>query len=240
MNVLATAPDSQAALSPAAKAVLLTGSAGFLFANFTAQVFSAHFGMNPGAAPLTEAHAWTTAVYTLASFVGVTSAQSIEKRFGTRMYFVWGALLLAVFGFLAVLMPSQAFLIAMRAFEGFASGSFGPKAFLAASLFRRNGRLSMTMALGAFFLLVAGVISFVMYGASESFIGQRGLFLVQFALGSLMAIAGLRWLPRHTGALANRAIPATAVDPQVQRVAPRRRRRTQRRATPSTLRSPAA
>ena len=113
-----------------------------------------------------------------------------------RLYFVGGALLLAAFGLLQALMPSQPALLAMRAFEGLASGSFGPRALLAAFMFCRDGRLPMAAALAVFFLFVAGVIGFVMFGASESVLGSRGLFLVQFALGLLTALAGVRWLPR--------------------------------------------
>lgn len=240
MNALATASRSQADISQAAKVVLLTGSAGFLFANFTAQVLSAHFGAHPGGGLSAEGHSWATALYTLASCVGVTTAQPIEERFGLRTYFVWGALLLAAFGSLQVLMPSQPLLLAMRAFEGFTSGSFGPKALLAAFMFCRNGRLPMTMALAAFFLLVAGVIGFVTFGASESVLGQRGLFLVQFAMGSVMALAGLRWLPRRTHKAAHELAHASAAPPMPRPVAARRRRRAQRHATTSTLRPSAA
>jgi MFS family permease len=196
MNALVIAHPSQTDLSAPAKAVLLTGSAGFLFANFTAQVLSAHFGAHPDLGLSAAGGSWATAVYTLASFVGVSTAQSIEHRFGMRMYFVAVALLLSAFGSLQVLMPSQPLLLAMRAFEGFASGSFGPRALLAAFLFCRHGRLPTAVALAAFFLLVAAVIGFVMFGASESVLGQRGLFLVQFVMGTLLALAGLRWLPR--------------------------------------------
>ena len=246
MNVLSNAPDLQADMSSAAKAVLLTGSAGFLFANLTAQVLSAHLGVHSGSDVSAVGSSLATAVYTLASFVGVTTAQPIEQRFGMRLYFVWGALLLAAFGSLQALMPSQPVLIAMRAFEGFASGSFGPRALLAAFMFCRNGRLSMSMALAALFLLVAGVIGFVMVGASESVLGQRGLFLVQFAVGSLMALAGLRWLPRSTRKAAHESEAALdlahagSVPPMPRPVASRRRRRAQRHATTSSLRSSAA
>jgi MFS family permease len=240
MHALATTRHSQTALSPGAKAVLLTGSAAFLFANLTAQLFSAHFGTHSVSGLPSTGSAWATAVYTLASFVGVATAQVIEDRLGVRMYFVWGGLLLAVFGSLQVLMPSEPLLLAMRAFEGFASGSFGPKAFLAAFMFCRTGRLPMAAALAAFFLLVAGVIGFVMFGASESLLGSRGLFLVQFAVGSLMALAGLRWLPRNTDTPASRPARVMADVPTVRRVSTHRRRRTQRLATTSRVRSPAA
>ena len=155
MNLLATAPDLQADLSPAARAVLLTGSAGFLFANFTAQLLSAHFGAHTGADLSAAGHSWATAAFTLASFVGVITAQPLEQRLGMRLYFIGAALLLAAFGLLQALMPSQPALLAMRAFEGFASGSFGPRALLAAFMFCRAGRLPMAAALAALFLLVA-------------------------------------------------------------------------------------
>jgi len=236
MNALSSAPDLQADMSSAAKAVLLTGSAGYLFANFTAQVLSAHFGVHSGSDVLAVGNSWASAVYTLASFVGVTTAQPIAQRLGMRLYFVWGALLLAAFGSVQALMPSQPVLLAMRAFEGFASGSFGPRALLAAFMFCRNGRLPMAIALAAFFLLVTCVIGFVMFGASASVLGQRGLFLVQFAVGSLMALAGLRWLPRNTRTAAH----ASTAPPMPRPVASRRRRLAQRHATTAGLRSPAA
>jgi MFS family permease len=240
MNIRATAHHSQAGTSPAVKAVLLTGSAGFLFANFAAQVLSIHFGVHSGPGLAAEGHVWATAAYTLASFVGVTTAQPIEQRFGIRMYFVWGALLLAAFGLLQVLRPSQPLLLAMRAFEGFASGSFGPTVLLSAFMLCRNGRLPITAALAVFFLLVAGVIGFVMFSASESVLGQRGLFLVQAMMGSLMALAGLRWLPRRNDTAAQQPAIATAACPVILPMASRRRRRAQRHASTSTLRSPAA
>ena len=238
MNVLSSAPDTQADLSPAARAVLLTGSVGFLFANFTAQLLSAHFGAYAGADLPAAGHSWATAAFTLASFVGVITAQPLEQRFGMRLYFVGAALLLAAFGLLQALMPSQPTLLAMRAFEGFASGSFGPRALLAAFMFCRDGRLPMAAALAVFFLFVAGVIGFVMFGASESVLGSRGLFLVQFALGLLMALAGVRWLPRIKRTASRQ--PAYSVAPaSIQRsvVSSRRRRRGHRHAPTSVLRS---
>lgn len=238
MNVLATAPDLQADLSPAARAVLLTGSAGFLFANFTAQLLSAHFGAHTGADLSAAGHSWTTATFTLASFVGVITAQPLEQRLGMRLYFVGGALLLAAFGLLQALVPSQPGLLAMRAFEGLASGTFGPRALLAAFMFFRDGRLSITAALAVLFLFVAGVVGFVMFGASDSVLGSRGLFLVQFVLGALMALAGVRWLPRIKRVASRQ--PAYSVAPaSIQRcvASSRRRRRGHRRATAKALRS---
>lgn len=238
MNLLATTPDSQADLSPAARAVLLTGSAGFLFANFTAQLLSAHFGAHTGAYLSAAGHSWATAAFTLASFVGVITAQPLEQRFGMRLYFVGGALLLAGFGLLQALVPSQSALLAMRAFEGLASGSFGPRALLAAFMFCRAGRLPVAAALAVFFLFVAGVIGFVMFGASESVLGSRGLFLVQFALGLLMALAGVHWLPRIKRVASRQ--PAYSVAPaSIQRsiASSRRRRRGPRHATAMALRS---
>jgi MFS family permease len=238
MNLLATAPDSQADLSPAARAVLLTGSAGFLFANFTAQLLSAHFGAQTTADLSSFWHSWATAVFTLASFVGVISAQPLEQRLGMRRYFVGAALLLAAFGLLQVLMPSQPGLLAMRAFEGFASGSFGPRALLAAFMFCRSGRLPMAVALAAFFLLVAGVIGLVMFGASESVFGPRGLFLVQFALGLMTALAGVRWLPRIER-MATRQPGYSMAPASIPRpvASSRRRRRARRHGTATALRS---
>ena len=237
MNLHAIAPDLQADLSPAARAVLLTGSAGFLFANFTAQLMSAHFGVHTGADLSAAGHSWATAAFTLASFVGVISAQPLEQRLGMRLYFVGGALLLAAFGLLQALMPSQPALLALRAFEGFASGSFGPKALLAAFMFCRSGRLPMAAALAVFFLFVTSVIGFVMFGASESVLGSGGLFLVQFALGLLMASAGLRWLPRIKR-MASRQ-PVYSVAPasiQYSVASSRRRRRGHRHGTAMALR----
>ena len=238
MNLLATAPDLQADLSPAARAVLLTGSAGFLFANFTAQLLSTHFGAHTGAELSAAGHSWATAAFTLASFVGVITAQPLEQRLGMRLYFVGGALLLAAFGLLQALVPSQPALLAMRAFEGVASGSFGPKALLAAFMFYRDGRLPMAAALAVFFLFVAGVIGFVMFGASESVLGSRGLFLVQFALGLLMALAGVRWLPRIKR-MASRQSAYSVAPAAIQRsfASSRRRRRGHRHATAMALRS---
>ena len=157
---------------------------------------------------------------------------------GLRLYFVGGALLLAAFGLLQALTPSQPALLAMRAFEGVASGSFGPKALLAAFMFYRDGRLPVTATLAVFFLFVAGVIGFVMFGASESILGSRGLFIVQFALGLLMALAGVRWLPRIKRMALRQ--PAYSVAPaSIQRsvASSRRRRRGQRHATAMALRS---
>lgn len=237
MNLVSTPPELQADLSPAARAVLLTGSAGFLFANFTAQLLSAHFGAHGGADLATAGHSWATAAFTLASFVGAISAQPLEQRLGMRRYFVGGALLLAVFGVLQALMPSQSALLAMRAFEGFASGSFGPRALLAAFMFYRNGRLPMAAALAVFFVLVAGVIGFVMFGASESILGSRGLFLVQFALGLVTALAGMHWLPRVERMASS--VPACSAAPaSIHRLhaSSRRRRRGHRHGTAIAVR----
>ena len=238
MNAFTAASRTSTDMSPAAKAVLLSGSAGFLFANFTAQFLGVQVGAHTGLDVAAAGHAWATAVFTLASFVGAATAQPIEQRFGLRNYFVWGALLLSVFGLLQALVPSQPLQIAMRAFEGFASGTFGPKALLAAFMFCRTGRLPMTMALAGFFLLVVGVIGFVMLCASDSLLGQQGLFLAQFAVGALMVLAGLRWLPRTTQTAAHAPVHASTF-PRPHPAASRRRRRAQRHA-PSTQRSTAA
>lgn len=241
MNHLATLPDSPADMSPAAKAVVLTGSAGFLFANFAAQLLSPHFGAQTGADLSAACHSWATVAFTLASFIGVITAQPLEQRLGMRLYFIGGALLLAGFGLLQVLVPSQPALLAMRAFEGLASGSFGPRALLAAFMVCRTGRLPMTAALAVFFVFVAGVIGLVMYGASESALGSRGLFLVQFALGLLMALAGARWLPRI-----KRVTPRQPACPVVPASIPhafpssRRRRHGRRPAVAMALRAHAS
>ena len=238
MNLIAATSAPTADLPRAGHAVLLVGSTGFLFANFTAQLLSAHFGVHSVPGLSTGGNAWATAVFTVASFAGVVTAQPLEQRMGIRLYFVAAALLLAAFGWLQAMVPSEAGLVSMRGFEGFASGSFGPRALLAAFLFYRGGRLSMTMALVALFLLVAGVIGFVMFGASASGLGRSGLFLVQCVLGVLMALAGLRWLPSIA-----RTVPCqpgkTFAAPAIRRPvgSSRRHRRGQRHATASASRS---
>lgn len=238
MNLLATAPELQADLSPAARAVLLSGSAGFLFANFTAQLLGAHFGAHTAADLPAAGHSWGTALFTLASFVGVVTAQPLEQRLGMRLYFVGGALLLAVFGLLQVLVPSNSTLLAMRAFEGLASGSFGPRALLAAFMFCRAGRLPVAAALAVFFLFVAGVLGLVMFAASESVLGSRGLFLVQCLVGVLMSSAGGRWLPRITRLASPQPSCVVAPVSLPHSVATSRRRHRGRRPTRAvTLRS---
>ena len=94
-------------------------------------------------------------------------------------------------------------------------------------------------ALAVFFLFVASVIGFVMFGASVSVLGSGGLFLVQFALGLLMASAGLRWLPRIKR-MASRQSAYSVVPPvAIQRsvASSRRRRRGHRHGTAMALRS---
>jgi 4-amino-4-deoxy-L-arabinose transferase-like glycosyltransferase len=135
-------------------------------------------------------------------------------------------------------MPSQPALLAMRSFEGLASGSFGPRALLAAFMFYRAGRLPMATALAVFFLFVAGVIGFVMFGASESVLGSRGLFLVQFAVGLLMALAGVRWLP-GIRRMVSRPPVCSVAPTSIQRsfTSSRRRRRGYRHGACPALRS---
>lgn len=205
MNPLPSAADPQTGLPPAARAVLLAGLTGFFFANFTAQLLSSHWGGDSAFATSAES-SWGSAAYTLASFAGIVAVRPLEQRLGLRRTFVIGALVLAAFGWLQATTPSEPTLLAMRAFEGFATGGFGPKAMTAAFLLYRAGGFALARGLCAFFLLVAAVIGFVMVGASESEIGWRGLFYIQFVFSAMVALAGLRWLPR----IANEAaIPST-------------------------------
>lgn len=238
MNVCTATPAPHADLPPAAAAVLLTGSAGFLFANLTAQVLRAHLGVHT--TPVMSGE-WATAAYTLTSFVGVITAQPLERRLGVRRYFVAGAWILATFGWLQALAPTEPTLLAMRAFEGFASGSFGPRALLGAFLLCRSGRLPMPMTVASLFVLVAAVIGFVIFGASDPLVGWRGLFLVQAALGVLMALAGLRWLPRARQASPSQSAQACVPLPNQRSAAcSRRRRRRHGNATTLASRSTAA
>jgi len=231
MNLPTTTTNRQADLPRAGQVVLLTGAAGFFFANFAVQFLSSHFGMEPAASITRAGIAWATSCYTLASLAGATLAQPIEQRLGKRPYFVGGAMLLATFGWLQAMAPCEPTLLAMRTFEGFVSGGFGPRALLAAFVLCRTGRLPTVAAVAAFFLLIAGIVGLVMYGVSESLLGRHGIFLVQFTVGLVMAFAGLRWLPRTTRAASGEPLRPHPITTNPRASLSRRRRRVQGRRT---------
>ena len=193
-SVLTTEPPSGE--MQIGRMVLLTGLVGSFLANVASQLMGTHLGVQTGIHLSSTDVSCISAAYTMASFVGMVVAQPLEKALGMRRYFVASALLFAAFGWLQATRPSLSVLIAMRVFEGFITGGFGPRALLATFMLYRGERLPVALALSAFLLLVSCAIGLVLLGASESLLGWRGVFFVQFGLSSILVLAALRWLPR--------------------------------------------
>lgn len=193
MNAITTS-QRQDDVPSVARVVLLVGLAGSFFANLASQVVGTHF--TQGGADLTAQQAsLIAATYTMSTFVGMVAAAPLERAIGIRKFFVASALLFSAFGFIQATHPSAPMLLAMRAFEGFTTGGFGPRALLAAFMLYKGGRLPAMPAVSTFLVLIFGAIGLVMFGASEAVLGLRGVFLVQFALSAVLVLAGLRWLP---------------------------------------------
>jgi MFS family permease len=236
MNATPTASNKPDVFPSKARAVLLAGMAGFFFANFTSQFLVTHFGVQTGAALSATEVSWMSAAYTLATFMGMVSAEPLEKRLGLRRYFVGSALLLAAFGWLQATTPSEPLLFAVRTFEGFTTGGFGPRALLATFMLYRGSNLSGALALSVFLLLVAGLIGLVMFGASESVLGWQGMFFLQFALSLALVLAGIRWLPpkvtpKHAPTVALNSVAAFPAPPKEASPQARHRRHAYRVAS---------
>jgi DHA2 family multidrug resistance protein len=76
--------------------------------------------------------------------------------------------------------PELGVMIALRAGQGFAAGGFGPAAFVAIFMTARGPLLHLVLAVFA----------------SEETLGWQALFLIQAAIGAILALAAYAWAPR--------------------------------------------
>ncbi|HJW45752.1 MAG TPA: hypothetical protein VJ484_04620 [Lysobacter sp.] len=196
MNAILTT-NQDAEIPSIARVVLSLGLLGSFLANLLSQMLGMHFASHGGIALSTTDVAWISFAYTTASFVGMVVVVPLERRLGVREYFVGSALVFAAFGWLQATMPSTPLLLAVRAFEGFTTGGFGPRALLDAFMLYKARRLASISASLVFLLLATTGIALVMFAVAVSVIDWSWWFYVQFAVSAALVMAGLRWLPHR-------------------------------------------
>ncbi|MBU8976021.1 MFS transporter [Lysobacter sp. MMG2] len=190
---VATAVSVDETRFPPAVMVALAGS---FLANMTAQFASANLAdIQGGLGASADEASWITTVYTVASFVGIAVSPVLLRTLGLRRYFIVSAAWFAVCAWLCAMATSLPSLLAVRALQGLAGGTFGPMAFAAVFLLCKGTQRLQAIALLSFVLLVSANAGPVVSGPLEAMLGWRALFLAQFWAMALLALAALRWMP---------------------------------------------
>lgn len=221
---MAASPSSLAAVAPAqpteridrlpfAKGrVLAIGIAGVFCVRVSEQFAPVDIGdIQAGMFSTPDEASWILTTYTMASFAGIVSSVPLIRALSLGRYLAAISVLFAITSWACALAPGLDVTIAMRAIQGFASGGFGPAAFVAVFMIAGGPRLPPLASLLAFALLFPITSGPVLAGFIENAFGWQSLFLFQGGIGASLAFAAAAWVPRQAPVWSALKIDWTAV-----------------------------
>ena len=178
--------------------VLATGLAGVFLVRLSEQFAPANIGdIQAGLFSTPDEASWILTAYTMASFAGIVTSTSLIRALGLGRYLVSSSVLFAITASWCAMAPDLGVTIAVRAIQGFASGGFGPAAFVAVFMIAGGSRLPLMATLLAFALLLPTTAGPAVAGFVENALGWQALFLSQAGIGALLALAAAAWVPRQ-------------------------------------------
>jgi DHA2 family multidrug resistance protein len=136
-------------------------------------------------------------VYTMASMVAVVLAVLLIRYLSVGRYMFISAAAFGVTALACAMGPAPDVMIALRVVQGFASGGFGPIAFVSVFMVAGPGgvRLPALITVLAFVLLAPVALGPVVAGFVEARYGWQALFLLQALIGVVLAAASRLFVP---------------------------------------------
>ena len=189
-----TAPDQ---LASGKILFLATGLAGSLLVNLSAQFISVNAAdIQSGVFATSDEASWLSTAYTMTGFAGIATSGVLIRTLGIGRYLVVNSLIFGTTALACATAPELGVMISLRAVQGFVAGGFGPAAFVAIFMTARGPLLPLALAVFASVLLVPGTLGPIVSALVEDTLGWQALFLVQAAIGAILALAAHSWAPR--------------------------------------------
>jgi DHA2 family multidrug resistance protein len=183
---------------PSKALFLVTGLAGSLLVNLSAQFVSINAAdIQAGVFASADEASWLSTVYTMSGFVGVATSGVLIRTLSIGRYLVVSALIFGTAALACAAGPTLEIMIALRAVQGFAAGGFGPAAFVAIFMTAKGQLLSPVLAVFASVLLIPSTHGPIISAFVEDTFGWHALYLVQAAIGAMLALAALAFAPRQ-------------------------------------------
>lgn len=176
---------------------LATGLAGSLLVNLSAQFVSVNAAdIQGGVFASADEASWISTVYTMAGFAGIAMSGVLIRAMGVGRYLVASSLVFGTTALACATAPELGIMIGLRVVQGFVAGGFGPAAFMAVFLTASGPLLPLALAVLASVLLIPGTLGPIVSALVEGSFGWQALFLVQAAIGAILALAAHTWAPR--------------------------------------------
>jgi DHA2 family multidrug resistance protein len=176
---------------------LVTGLAGSLLVNLSAQFVSTNAtDIQAGVFASADEASWLSTVYTMTGFVGIATSGVLIRALGIGRYLVVSALIFGTAALGCAAGPTLETMIGLRAVQGFAAGGFGPAAFVAIFMTAKGPLLSPVLAVFASVLLIPSTHGPIISAFVEDKFGWHALYLVQAAIGAMLALAAVAFAPR--------------------------------------------
>ncbi|WP_331375792.1 MFS transporter [Sinorhizobium chiapasense] len=186
------------ALTPQKVLFLATGLAGSFLVNLSAQFPSANIAdIQGGLFSTADEGSWILTVYTMGNCAGIVTSGLLIGALSIGRYLVVSSILFAAMAIACAMTTDLNVVVGLRAVQGFAAGGFGPAAFAATFMVAGGPRLPYAVVILAFTLLFPAAAGPIISGFVEDSLGWRALFLIQAAIGALLATAARLWVP-HT------------------------------------------
>jgi MFS transporter, DHA2 family, multidrug resistance protein len=185
-------------LPPAKLLFFATGLTGSFLVSLSTQFASVNIAdIQAGVHSSADEASWILTVYTMATMAGVLTAGILIKAFGVRRYLIGSATTFALVALVCALAPPLDTMIILRAIQGFAAGGFGPAGFIAVFTVMTGQLRPVGVILLALVLVFPTTLGPVISGYVENGFGWQALFLIQAAIGVVIAISANFFAPRQ-------------------------------------------
>jgi DHA2 family multidrug resistance protein len=187
-----------ASLTPAKLLFLATGLTGSLLVSLSAQFATVNIAdIQAGVHSSADEASWILTVYTMASLAGIVISGLLIRSLGVRRYLILSAITFALAALGCSAPIGLGPMIALRAIQGFVAGGFGPAGFVAVFTVMGGPFLPVGVTLLALVLVLPTVVGPIVSGFVEAWFGWQALFLVQAAIGMMLAFAAYAFAPRQ-------------------------------------------
>jgi DHA2 family multidrug resistance protein len=187
-----------ASLTPAKLLFFATGLTGSFLVSLSTQFASANIAdIQAGVHSSADEASWILTVYTMATLAGVLTAGVLIKALGVRRYLIGSATTFALVALGCAFAPPLDAMIVLRAIQGFAAGGFGPAGFIAVFTVMTGSMRPVGVILLALVLVFPTTLGPVIAGFVENGFGWQALFLIQAAIGVVIAINAHVFAPRQ-------------------------------------------
>ncbi|MQA01660.1 MAG: MFS transporter [Streptosporangiales bacterium] len=138
---------------------------------------------------------WTITIYALGQLVAMPLSGKLSDQYGRKKVFLTSAVVFVVAAFCCSLAPNIQTLIAFRAVQALGGGAFMPSATgIVVDQFGRER--DRALGLFASILPIGSATGPIIGGLVVTYWSWRGVFVVDAALGALLIVLGLIFIPR--------------------------------------------